>query len=504
MERVNLVRVFFQYDKYRQQILCWAVALILSQAFVQTAHASDTPRATPGSQIEQLRKSSVTNINELELQALVMGMADEYVSVISEIVYLELRPKAETSNERVLAQSFMRNSFGAAAEIAAGPNPDVSLLDMMILVSLQRHVFEKHWLPQVWGIARGQEALNRLTALERDTWERSNVILSAEQQNVLQHLVGVWISNNPDRLVVELTRFDEFANARHMPKLTDRQEATGLLSDVADAVTAIDEALLFGERAMWYAGRLSYILGEQTELTAYRLMAAPEVQQALESLKSFEGLAGVLGNAADKFPATLQSERDQLFAQLRSERKETIEQMDVVFRATLERSLSSLVDEVKKERQEVINHFFGRLAREREDIFKSIEASSDKVQTIIPPAHELLKTSVELARLTNETTATIERLTSKFSGSNDSLSGASSSSESLADALKLATASHDLLVKLQTVLELPQLERNLSMASTLSSSLIDRIFLYVFGLIGLVFIGFGLLRFVPRHGPSKS
>ncbi|MDA8638034.1 DUF2075 domain-containing protein, partial [Rhodospirillales bacterium] len=45
-------------------------------------------------------------------------------------------------------------------------------------------------------------------------------------------------------------------------------------------------------------------------------------------------------------------------AQLRSERKETIEQMDVVFRATLERSLSSLVDEVKQERQEVINHFF--------------------------------------------------------------------------------------------------------------------------------------------------
>ena len=93
MERVNLVRVFFQYDKYRQQILCWAVALILGQAFVQTAHASDTPRATPGSQIEQLRKSSLTNINELELQALVMGMADEYVSVISEIVYLELRPE---------------------------------------------------------------------------------------------------------------------------------------------------------------------------------------------------------------------------------------------------------------------------------------------------------------------------------------------------------------------------------------------------------------------------
>jgi hypothetical protein len=481
--------------RFRQFSIAASFALILiSVLFHFPTHASETPNAKPGARIDQMRDGQPQEMDELQLQALVMGMADEYASVISEIVYLELRPKAATGNERVLAQSFMRNSFGAATDIAAGPNPDVALLDMLVLISLQTHVFETHWIPRVWGETRGRTALQRLKALEQDMWARSSVLLSGSQQQMLRRLVDTWIRSNPDRLVVELTRFNEFANARNMPNLSDREEATGLLSDVGNAVTAIDDALLFGERAMWYAGRLSYILGEQTELTTYRVMATPEVKDALETLQGFEKSAAGLSKTAEQIPALLKAQQDQAFEQLRSERIAAIHQIDEVFRATLESTLNELVDDVKIEREAVINHFFTRLASERAATMQSIEAGSGRINELLLSAKELVVASTELARLTNETTSTIERLADKIGVKSGE--GAGEDNDQIRDAIRLAAASQDVLSELQALLKLPQFDQRLEAVTALSTTLIDRIFLYIGGIVALLFVGLGVLRFV--------
>ena len=481
--------------RFRQFSIAASFALIFISVFLHfPTHASETPNAKPGARIDQVRDGQPQEMDELQLQALVMGMADEYASVISEIVYLELRPKAATGKERVLAQSFMRNSFGAATDIASGPNPDIALLDMLVLVSLQAHVFETHWIPRFWGETRGRTALQRLKALEQDMWARSSVLLSGSQQQILQRLVDSWIRSNPDRLVVELTRFEEFANARNMPNLSDREEATGLLSDVGNAVTAIDDALLFGERAMWYAGRLSYILGEQAELTAYRVMAAPEVKDALETLQGFEKSAADLSKTAEQIPALLKAQQDQAFEQLRSERLAAIQQIDEVFRATLESTLNELVDDVKIEREAVINHFFTRLASERAATMQSIEAGSGRINELLPSAKELVVVSTELARLTNETTSTIERLADKLGVKSEE--GAGEDNDQIRDAIRLAAASQGVLSELQALLKLPQFDQRLDAVTALSTTLIDRIFLYIGGIVALVFVGLGVLRFV--------
>lgn len=247
---------------------------------------------------------------------------------------------------------------------------------------------------------------------------------------------------------------------------------------------------------MWYAGRLSYILGEQTELTAYRVMAAPEVKDALETLQGFEKSAADLSKTAEQIPALLKAQQDQAFEQIRSERMAAIHQIDEVFRATLESTLNELVDDVKIEREAVINHFFTRLATERAAMMQSIEAGSGRINELLPSAKELVVASTELARLTNETTATIERLADKLGVGAEE--GASEDGDQIKDAIRLAAASQGVLSELQALLTLPQFDQRLDAVSTFSTRLIDRMFLYIGGIVVLVFVGVGVLHFAKK------
>ena len=121
-------------------------------------------------------------------------------------------------------------------------------------------------------------------------------------------------------------------------------------------------------------------------------------------------------------------------------------------------------------------------------------ALGKEVLTSLKPAQVLVKASTELARLTNETTATIERITAKFAVRPSDPQAEAGSNEKHAEALKLASASQALLVQLQRVLAMPELERNLYRAENLSTSLIDRIFLYIAAFIVLIFAGIAVLR----------
>jgi len=72
--------------------------------------------------------------------------------------------------------------------------------------------------------------------------------------------------------IVALVRFNEFADERKISSLSLRGKARGLLQEVSAAGAAVDDARLLGERLLWFAGRYPFLLGEQTELTAYRLI----------------------------------------------------------------------------------------------------------------------------------------------------------------------------------------------------------------------------------------
>ena len=74
-------------------------------------------------------------INREEIQAAVMSFADTWASVIYEAA-LQLKNNVGTPEASFHADRFRFYNATAAFDIAAGPYPGVSLLDMMVLTRL--------------------------------------------------------------------------------------------------------------------------------------------------------------------------------------------------------------------------------------------------------------------------------------------------------------------------------------------------------------------------------
>ena len=211
------------------------------------------------------------NANQFALQATVMSMADDFNTELSEAVYLIQATPDIDMRTRWYAQGILCDGMGASLDIAAGPNPGVAMLDLLVLSSLQAWVAEKNWVANGFPKESAPKVIQSFQKSRDKLWEKSSRFLSAKQQEVLRQLIGAWIAANSNQLIVAFVRVSNFANDRNVLTLENRQLAGGLLKEVNNVTLAIDDARLLGERLLWFMSRYPYIISQQAELTTYRL-----------------------------------------------------------------------------------------------------------------------------------------------------------------------------------------------------------------------------------------
>ena len=87
-------------------------------------------------------------MNEAELQAHLMGFADRFAAYISQgfETYDELDPPLES--RRIVLRDAVYSMYSAFT-IAADADPDAALLDMVVMVTLGRLIYEEHWLAKL-------------------------------------------------------------------------------------------------------------------------------------------------------------------------------------------------------------------------------------------------------------------------------------------------------------------------------------------------------------------
>lgn len=159
----------------------------------------------------------------------------------------------------------------SALEIASGPAPEVALFDMIVFVSLSRHSFEHHWAPHVFG-ERGQEIVRVLNEAEREIWKLAARVLTADQETELRDLIEDWIRQNPNRVRVEAVRFSDFAALAGRLSERGAKDRSGLFSTMKLATIAADDAVLLGQRALFIAHRVPFLLRMQARLAASEIV----------------------------------------------------------------------------------------------------------------------------------------------------------------------------------------------------------------------------------------
>ncbi len=406
----------------------------------------------------------------MRMQSFVMNMADDNIAELGESIYLLTRSGHLDTKGRWLAQSFMRNGVAASLDIAVGPNPPVSLLDLLVLISLQAWSFEQHWIPAGIGDA-GYPALERLKATEKEAWNTAKQVLTDDQLRTLRSLIDAWIAENPERTVIALVRFNEFSDERRVSSLALRGEASGLLHEVSEASAAVDEARLLGERLFWFAGRYPYVLGEQAELTAYRLIDQPEGLQLIETMQSAKELSDVFTRRLETMQNDLEQQQGSFFSRLSAERKAAIDQL---FEKLVEER-TQLLDEISAREAELL----GMMSELRQTIIASGALADDLTGTVNaidqvlshfdqePDGQEEPLRMLDIRDAAIETGRAAERLTAMLERANQLLE-----SESWQDAMTSVTSPAD--------------------------DLVDQIFWRGLVLIGVLILGIGLLRLVPQ------
>ncbi|WP_319405520.1 hypothetical protein [uncultured Desulfosarcina sp.] len=441
----------------------------------------------------------------LKMQALVMGMADDYIASLGESVYLLTRSGKLDSKGRWLAQSFLRNGVGASLDIAVGPNPPVNLLDLLVLASLQTWSFSVHWIPAGIGEA-GIPALERLKQAEANVWTSAGGILSVDQLRVLRGLIDAWIVENADRTVVALVRFDEFADERKISSLSLRGKARGLLREVSEATAVVDDARLLGERLLWFAGRYPYLIGEQTELTAYRLMDQPEGAQLIEAIKSARQLSEKFSDRLGTIKNDLEEQQAAFFSRVSAERTDAIAQLQAALEKTVKVSLDRATESIHTQRSEAVDQLFDRLAQERTLFLDDLASRQTELLEIMTELSETISVSGTLARELTETVNAIDRVVSRFDTDPESQGEPLRIADVRDAAIETGHAADRVTLLLERAIELLESkswDQRISVMTDPVEAIVDRMFGRGVILIFLLIAGLGLLRLVPQRNVGR-
>lgn len=232
------------------------------------------------------------------LQQEMMDFSDRFTMAVWQALDQYLRGESDPQ-KRSAAEHWKVLYSAATMQIAAGRDPAGSLLDMAVLTDLAEWSVARSWNPQVFGKG-GEPLLEALRGMKKDLWSILDGILSTDQRGQLKAIIEDWKQRHPGALYVAGIRLDDISSAR-----TGKEQKNGgllLIADVSRAVGKVDEALQYGERAMFYLERLPRLTTMQTSLALAQAGSAPAV---LSLAGSAEKASSAITELPDKVTAAL-------------------------------------------------------------------------------------------------------------------------------------------------------------------------------------------------------
>jgi hypothetical protein len=145
----------------------------------------------------------------------------------------------------------------AAMQIAAGPNPNINAVDIVVLASLTR-ASVAHNLPKVMG-SKAQPIIETFARLEKGAWLLVDFLNPAQEADLRRRLAA-WTPDAASLDSVAFNRLGDFAeasglsaNERSAPNSILALIGVDPLAGLRPAVREMERSRILGERAIYYA-----------------------------------------------------------------------------------------------------------------------------------------------------------------------------------------------------------------------------------------------------------
>ena len=267
-------------------------------------------------------------LTPVELQSRLMSFADDFVAQVSGATLdFVQQGHAQTPMSRAAVQGRKLHACTSAISIAAGRNPEVALLDMLVLVRLLKYSTADYWIPNILGPA-GNMFLPVYDELENDIWIIARQVLNKTQQQELTQLIDNWHDANRGKLnAIADVRFAEFGDKRHDSSLFDQGKPKGLLAKVDNATQEVQRTRLFAERALFLAERQPTLIRWQMQQVFYELAMTDELQQSLKNTRDIATTSDKVANSLDKVSRAIDGVTQIVNANSKATLREIVDQL---------------------------------------------------------------------------------------------------------------------------------------------------------------------------------
>jgi len=281
-------------------IKSWNRGLILLLLCCLAIVLTDT--AVYGAKERNKTQASEYRTTQIELQSELMSFSDRFGAILGQAV-INVEAQSPNPEIRLLALRDYIGSVSAVVTIAAGPNPEVGLLDMMVLTTLGRMIHEEHWYPKFGAPIKPM--LTAFNLLDKDIWSISAKVLTPEEREELRTLIRSRRRQYPKQLIFSYIRFRDFAAKRHGPGVKQTGKLGGLFKSVKEATQKADEIRMLSERGLYLSARMPILVNGIAQLWLMQVLLRPEVKQIMADTNKMSEAMNRLANVTEKLPADL-------------------------------------------------------------------------------------------------------------------------------------------------------------------------------------------------------
>ncbi|NDV18526.1 hypothetical protein GO013_03720 [Pseudodesulfovibrio sp. JC047] len=309
-----------------------------------------------------------------ELQAAVMAYADTTNTLMGEAS--EIINRIGTPQARITAARMMVFNMSSNVEIAAGPYPGVALLDMTVVATLRRMVWEDFWIPKIFGDA-GLPALAIIREAEQDIWDVAARIMTPQQIDELKRVISAWRTKYPNKISVNYVRFEDFGELGLKPSMRKLIVPGGLFASVQEATLVARDMKFAVDRAFYLVSRMQLLVNFQIKLAYLEMIFQPETNGLITTTEDIVSLSDQYLHLAEDFPEDMGKEIskliDKLFLNLAKQRDETLNKALAGMSDWQKETIEDIVTSVSVEREAAINQTMAALVQQQNILFDRVD-----------------------------------------------------------------------------------------------------------------------------------
>jgi len=430
------------------------------------------------------KKEETYVMTEVELQSYLMSYADRFASILTQS-FEDFDDQGPTLKARRFVLGDVVYSLSSVFTIAADPNPQVALLDMIVVTTLGRIIYEDNIL-RMHGETI-EIMIEGFRELETDIWQISLKVLTNEQQQELRELILQWRKQNPSKVIYNYIRFSDFAAERRKSTLVKKGKTDGVFKSVKQATEQVEEMRMLAERGIFLGTRLPLLTGTFAEAWMSQLIVNPEFKKILDDFHSFSLVSQRMTNVAEQMP-------NQIMKELSKLRWHTVNQVMQEVTKWSDVTLDKVMEKVAIEREAFISQFMDRLFGERESMLQGLVAEEQRITALVTGLRETISEG-------NNLLLTVNTLIENFKLGKPSAESQDSKPfdikdyrDTVVEVTKLVESTNRLATKVSLEELLPQLVKTIDSVESKGENLIDHTFKQIFLLILILLIGYIVAR----------